>query len=77
VSDSAPYQSQRRITYQPFTRKYIEYQDYVNFIPVQKSTWEYEKIMKQIDFFPKEYYESNVEYIPHEVMQTKVNYLPV
>lgn len=27
VSDSAPFQSQRRITYQPFTRKYIDYRD--------------------------------------------------
>lgn len=60
TSESAPFQTQRRKTYLPYTRKYLEYQDYVQYVPVQKSEWAYKKVMKQIDFVPQEYYVSSV-----------------
>jgi len=56
VSETAPFQSQRRVTYQPYTRKYFDYEEYIQYIPVQKSYWDYQKVTKQTDFIPKEYY---------------------
>ena len=44
----------------PYTRKYLDYQDYIQYVPVQKSEWSYKKVMKQIDFVPQEYYETSV-----------------
>lgn len=72
-----PKESERRITYHPYTRYYTDYEERVTMVPVEKVRTKYYEKIFETSFVPKAIEEHIVEVKPVEKTQMKVEYIPV